>query len=860
MSLEPRAPASASGIASATLRPDTPLRWIHFYCDPLPCAEAEAPLLLGCKGTSLWLLNRAGLAVPPSFTVTTEACRYYHQHQRQWPDGLWDEVLFGIRRLEGLTGQTFGRGPVPMTLAVRSGAAQSMPGMLATLLDVGLTVSSDRETAADPDLQLRDAITAVFDSWETPAARRFREASDWDQASGTAVTIQTMFPSAVAGVAFSMNPEQPSRAEFVVEAVVGSGRSLVGGQSTPARWFVDRNTRSIRDCSMPATFGSNVSIAAFREHGLLPLCEALPRIEAALQGPVDVEFGFAESRLVFFQARSVVQSASVRNREHIRQQEIASLREWAKQGRTLWIRHNLSETLPSPTPLTWCLWRDFMCGRGGFGTLYRRLGYRPSTLANHDGCLELIAGRIYVDPLRLTDMLGSGYLFTFDPQTLRDDPQAINRPPTRFDLEHLDPWFLWKWPFLLFNMIRSNQRQRRLAKRAAVEFDTEVMPRLRDHVEQERRINLATLTIPQLAAAFERRRALAFDELAPQTLLPGTLGAAAWGALEQQLRPILGDTECRDVMNRWLRQIANPVAVREREMLIGISQGTESLAAFLHEFGHRGPNEMDLSAPRWRECPETLIAAASAMAAVHSHIAETTDAPPAAHLRTTLESHGAGCLHRELLPLLKQALTLLPYREIGKHEWLRTYELLRNVITELSQRWGLTDELHFQSAAEFKLMVADYRFDIMIPPRRDTHRTCQQLHVPHFIDASGDLADFGRPPIVSGSGRVFPATALASGRAVGRVRLLDGNQDLSELGLDAVIVASTIEPGSLPFLVNAVALVVEQGGLLSHVALLARQFSIPSVMCPEITSHIRNGEAIQVDADRGVLELLDRTT
>lgn len=913
MSLEQRPAALPSGVASIPSTSSAALRWVQFACDPLPFSEADAPGVLGGKGASLWLLNRAGLAVPPSFTLTTEACRHYHTHERQWPAGLWDEVRSALVRLEEMTGLSFGRGPIPMTLAVRSGAAQSMPGLLATYLHCGLTESLVRELDQDawwaafaeslrdhpalvgqdaeqreshngdarqycerlmaaygagarcvfpndPELLLHHAITAVFDSWEGPAARQFREASGWDHAAGTAVTIQAMFPSAVAGVAFSINPAQPLREEFVIEAVAGSGRSLVGGQTTPSRWYLNRTTHTIRECSMPPSLVSNESLAEFGRQGLLPLCEALPRIEAILQAPVDVEFGYAAGRLVFFQARPIVQSPAVHAREVIRLQEVARLRDWVKRGRTLWVRHNLAETLPAPTPLTWDLWRDFMSGRGGFGNLYRRLGYRPSSRVFREGFLELIAGRIYADPERLTEMLGAGYPLTFDPQVLRNDPQAINRPPTRLDLERLDPWFLWKWPWLLFGRIRSSRRQRGLADRAAAEFDTTVVPNLRAYVEQERQIDLSRLTIPQLVELFEKRRDRVFNELAPQTLLPGTLGAAAWGSLEQQLRAILGDAECQAVMNHWLQQIANPVAVRERELLAGKSQGGEGTQAFLREFGHRGPNEMDLSAPRWRECPDKVESAAAVIATLPAEcVPLAMPVPTDDHLREVLERYGAGCLYRELAPLLRQALTLLPYREIGKHVWLQAYELLRTVVTELSQRLNLGDGVHLLTAAELSAATPISGLDELIAARRDQHRLCQQLHVPHVIDANGDLAEFGRPGTVTGTGRVFPATPLSAGTAAGRVHLWDGQQAGSELGTDAIIVASTIDPGSLPFLATAAALVVEQGGLLSHVALLARQFSIPTVMCPHITSHVRHGESIYVDADQGLLELRDRS-
>jgi len=95
--------------------------------------------LLGGKGADLAEMTALGLPVPPGLTVTTEACNYYNQHSRRFPEGLEQEILAKVRSVESKTGQVFGNPSNPLLVSVRSGAPISMPGMMDTVLNLGLT-------------------------------------------------------------------------------------------------------------------------------------------------------------------------------------------------------------------------------------------------------------------------------------------------------------------------------------------------------------------------------------------------------------------------------------------------------------------------------------------------------------------------------------------------------------------------------------------------------------------------------------------------------------------------------------------------------------------------------------------------
>ncbi len=121
----PRLPADQSGKAPPP---------IWFFED----GSGDLKDLLGGKGAGLAEMTRAGLPVPPGFTITTDVCREYYAKGRRFPDGLFDAVRDAMRELETRTAKTFGRGPNPLLVSVRSGARVSMPGMMDTILNLGL--------------------------------------------------------------------------------------------------------------------------------------------------------------------------------------------------------------------------------------------------------------------------------------------------------------------------------------------------------------------------------------------------------------------------------------------------------------------------------------------------------------------------------------------------------------------------------------------------------------------------------------------------------------------------------------------------------------------------------------------------
>jgi len=302
--------------------------------------------LLGGKGAGLAEMTRAlRLPVPPGFTIAVPLCQRYREGG--WPDGLDDVLQERIAELNQKMGRTFGDEHDPLLLAVRSGAPRSMPGMLDTVLNLGLndrtvlglarssgneefawdsyrrflhmfatTVmgvpaealpalsSGDprrhvaelktaiervagRPVPADPTDQLKQAIEAVFRSWDNPRARAYRAAEGIDEDTGTAVNVQAMVfgnygRDSGTGVVFTRNPNTGHAELYGDYLPCAQGEDVVAGRAKtlPISQLAEH---------LPDAYGE--------------LVRALRRLEVHYRDICDVEFTVERGKLWLLQTR-----------------------------------------------------------------------------------------------------------------------------------------------------------------------------------------------------------------------------------------------------------------------------------------------------------------------------------------------------------------------------------------------------------------------------------------------------------------------------------------------------------------------------------------------------------------------------
>jgi pyruvate,orthophosphate dikinase len=114
-------------------------KYVYFFGGGKADGNAKMKNLLGGKGANLAEMASLGVPVPPGFTLTTEVCAYYYQNRKKYPAGLKEKVADALKKVEKIMGKKFGDPKDPLLISVRSGARKSMPGMMETVLNIGLT-------------------------------------------------------------------------------------------------------------------------------------------------------------------------------------------------------------------------------------------------------------------------------------------------------------------------------------------------------------------------------------------------------------------------------------------------------------------------------------------------------------------------------------------------------------------------------------------------------------------------------------------------------------------------------------------------------------------------------------------------
>jgi len=127
-------------------------KWVYSFGDGKAEGSAEMRNLLGGKGANLAEMSKLGIPVPPGFTITTDVCTYFYDNERSYPEELTVSVDAAMDRIESTLGCGFGSTDNPLLVSVRSGSRASMPGMMDTVLNLGLndlTVGALAEKSGD---------------------------------------------------------------------------------------------------------------------------------------------------------------------------------------------------------------------------------------------------------------------------------------------------------------------------------------------------------------------------------------------------------------------------------------------------------------------------------------------------------------------------------------------------------------------------------------------------------------------------------------------------------------------------------------------------------------------------------------
>ena len=857
---------------------------------------------LGGKGINLCELTTAGFAVPPGFVVTTAAYNLFvtkhglNTKIESIIDRLDVEDTKSLDHASSSIRNLFGDEEVPQELvdtilesykvlkdsnnahvAVRSSAtAEDLPdASFAGQQDTYLNISGD-------DHVVKSVLRCWASLWTSRAIVYRKQQNIPMEGLALAVVVQGMVQAEIAGIMFTANPLTGARDEVMINASWGLGESIVGGHVTPDTVISEKDSGKVitiniaektvmtartadgtEEIDIPADLRSK---RVLDDEMVVKLTAVAKNIETHYGSPQDIEWALLDGECHIVQSRPVTKlPADPAVGKKVLESEKAKLADIAKngKGRAVWVRHNLDEILRSPTPLTWDIVKDFMSGDGGFGLMYRDLGYKPSEEVAKDGFLDLICGRIYADPSRAADLFWDGMPLSYDLDEVVADPHQMDAAPSNFDAERADGKFLISLPRLVRDMLRCSKGMKKTAETVVEKFRDEVVPKFDKWLEVKLAQDLTKLSTKELLVELDERIEEGFNQIGRESLKPGFFGGIAEAALEARFATLMGEEKGRTLALILTQGLEGDTTVEQNAMLFHVARDNGTQEDFIAKYGYRAVGEMELANDRWWEDDsyiEKIITAykgdeVKSPAVLHELNAEQRKETESG-LMETLREWGGSAYYEDVVVDMKEAQKMLPYREIGKDYLIMGYDIIRRALTELGRRWRIEGDvffLHLSELAEYE--DATEKFAGLIKQRKEEWAAAKELDMPEVVDTD-DLERLG-VPVEYDDEDVLKGDPVAAGVADGPARIVFDPNDAASSNTNYVLVCPSTDPGWTALFVHACAVIVEQGGVLSHGAIVARDFGIPAVVCPDATRRIPDGAMIRVDGNRGVITIID---
>jgi rifampicin phosphotransferase len=859
----------------------------------LPLLQCRDASLVGGKAAGLARLLAAGLKVPPGCCLTTSAYRgaleavgfcpverWRRAIQRRGDDRERElrncrenilradvaHLMHHVREaLHGEAARLEQRWAVRSSATNEDMARMSYAGLYRT--ELGLSLD-----------EIGSGITAVWASvWDARVIDYMMKSGTAETPPVMAVVIQPMLDAAVAGIAYSVDPVSGRNAHVTINAIRGLGQPLAEGTVMPDQYTVetgaDQPARLIRyipghqheRLSLSLSGVSTESVPAedrnrpsLSEQQLAEVVALVNRIEQVFGGAVDVEWAFDHERLWVLQARPVT---AVRSVSDLTNEE------------SEWSRANFKETLPEvPSPMGLSFLEYFMDAH--ILSHYRRLGCRiPSDVSS----VRTLSGRPYLNVSLFYTLIGQ---LGGNPALLVEQMggEPLQSPVMVTPLD---------WAAFLkagFRMWREMGRVVRCGPTWFAEMKALALRYSRDHIhglsleEAEARLDELGRWLASREVTFGIAAGVGQCLQAFSRLLPGWLGGDWRGLLNATLQGLGTVISAQQILRvAELVELARAdTAVSDRLCRGGWERGcyrrsflgTQFLAEFdryLADYGHRGIGESDVMSPRMADQPEALLE----VIRIQLNGPPTTPAAIAGRQRAAREEALASIKARCGLRFdrwlifrwwYRRLCRFFALREANRHHLMWYSAAARNLLLHvgdlLTERglFCVREDIFFLTLQEREAMSSEPRKDwrALVKTRRAQRKQWLTLEVPDTIRS----VRFREPndtnaPEANG---VLLGIPVSSGRVSGPVTFVRSEADWTNVRRGDIIVAPVIDPGMAPLFGVAAGLIVEMGGTLSHGAIIAREYGLPTITNVRLAmTQLSKGEIVTVDARQGIV-------
>ncbi|MFI6647123.1 rifamycin-inactivating phosphotransferase [Streptomyces sp. NPDC050529] len=863
------------------------------YVRDLEETDETQVALVGGKGAHLGGLSRIeGIRVPGGFCVTTDAFRRIMAQAPSIGDRLDQLSLVdpddreAIRTLSAQLRRTIEGIAVPDGLAAAITGALRRHGEQAAYAVRSSATAEDLPTASfagqqdtylnvvGPTAVLRH-ISRCWASLFTERAVTYRRRNGIDHRTvHMAVVVQQMvFPEA-SGILFTADPVTGNRTVATVDAGFGLGEALVSGLVNPDVFKVRNDEVVARTISAKqravhalATGGTQeVTVDAQRqEQPALTDAQAVRlvrlgrRIEAHFGRPQDIEWCLADDEFRIVQSRPIT--------------TLFPVPEAGDQDHHVYVSVGHQQMMTDPMkPLGFSMWQQtaMVAMHEAGGRLFVDVTRRLASPASRAGLLDVMGKG---DPLvrdALETVLDRDGFVPSLPDAAPGGPAAGSAPaPVETD------------PAIVTELIERSRQSI-----AALERDirTKTGPALFDF----------------LLTAFDEHKRVLSDPLSMQVIMAG-MEATWW--LNDKLEEWLGEKNAADTLTlsapdnitsemglalldvadvirpypevvaflRGVERTGDETFLDELAKLAGGTGARDAIEAYLDRYGMRCVGEIDITRPRWSERPTTLVpvildnvrnfepGAAARRFEQGRQKAQKKEQDVLSRLRALPDGDRKA---DEAKRMIDRVRTFIGYREYPKYGIIGRYFVYKQALLAEAERLVRADvlaekeDIFYLTFQELHDVVRSNQVDDqLIQQRKDEFRSYHALTPPRVLTSDGEAVTgaYRRDDVPDGA---LTGLAVSSGTVEGRARVI---LDMAEADLEAgdILVTAFTDPSWSPLFVGIAGLVTEVGGLMTHGAVIAREYGLPAVVGVErATRLIRDGQRIRVHGTDGYIEIL----
>jgi len=800
---------------------------IYFFSE----LKSEQLPFAGGKGGALTKLFQRGYTVPNGFVIMPSAFK----NDKLIPE-VWIQIQVALEKMR--------KDSVGISFAIRSSglAEDSAKASFAGQFNTMLNVQTNDE--------VREAIRAVRFSRHSKEVSVYSEVKGINVSHEMAVVVQQMVQADISGVLFTANPVTGKRDEMLGNFMFGLGEELVSGKTTPYTFTLKPATK----------FGSKTNYDVPSE--LYPYVSELSKLGSQLEKefgyPQDIEWAIAGNKVYVLQSRPIT-TLNGHN---------PTTGEWndSKSGCYLWSNVNFGEAIPEVmTPLTWTVQRNI------YESTWKLLpGYQSS--GNIGGRIYLNLS-IYASVLHRLRMRKKDILSFFEGMLYTQIPENMEIPVIQVSKRAIFSY--------IFNLIKNIVKET-MAFRKVPHFlksNPQWCESMREKIH-------ASNSKEQLIFMWEKE---IFPHL--KNTVWYVMGSVTQSGNTIKLRNELTQLVGADDADTLISGLSTSFDAREGSKLLaslgpvlGISKlakGEMTYAKYLALYGHRGPNEFELSVPRPIEDSEWLDKLLAQFEKSPINVEELllkkrTECDNAWRRLEKSNPKKASNIRRRI----EKVAQIARKREAIRSEYVRDRWVARTFALRAGQLLGIGEDIFYLTLDELlEALMGNEEALKFISFRKEMDQRYRALpaypsiicgHFDPFQWAAepnrrNDIYDSSDSTQLSAYAsanelklKIIKGSAGSAGRIEGVVRCLKSIEEGEQLKSGEILLTSQTDIAWTPLFPRAAAVITDVGAPLSHAAVIARELGIPAVVgCGNATMYLRTGDRVYVDGGQGIVTILE---